>query len=73
MFPDLIVDGQVVVDTKVVSSFNESHIAQVLGYLNITCLEAGLLLNFKESKLAWKRVVRGPEELDKKKDHGFQG
>jgi hypothetical protein len=29
------------------------------GYLNITGLEVALLLNFKESKLAWKRVVRG--------------
>jgi len=28
-------------------------------YLNITGLEVALLLNFKESKLAWKRVVRG--------------
>jgi hypothetical protein len=28
-------------------------------YLNITGLEVVLLLNFKESKLAWKRVVRG--------------
>jgi hypothetical protein len=27
--------------------------------LNITGLEVALLLNFKESKLAWKRVVRG--------------
>jgi hypothetical protein len=28
-------------------------------YLNITGLEVALLLNFKESNLAWKRVVRG--------------
>jgi hypothetical protein len=27
-------------------------------YLNITGLEVALLLNFKESKLAWRRVVR---------------
>ncbi len=27
------------------------------GDLNITGLEVALLLNFKESKLAWKRVV----------------
>jgi hypothetical protein len=30
--------------------------------LNITGLEVPLLLNFKESKLAWKRVVRGQPE-----------
>ncbi len=28
----------------------------------ITGLEVALLLNFKESKLAWKRVVRGQPE-----------
>jgi hypothetical protein len=28
--------------------------------LNITGLEVALLLNFKESRLAWKRVARGP-------------
>jgi hypothetical protein len=27
-------------------------------YLNITGLEVALLLNFKESKLAWKPAVR---------------
>src|SRR2546422_11290326 len=59
LIPDLIVDGKVIVDPKVVTAFNESHIAQMLGYLNITGLEVALLLNFKEAKLAWKRVVSG--------------
>jgi hypothetical protein len=34
----------------------------MLGYLNITGLKVALLLNFKESKLDWKRVVRGQQE-----------
>ncbi len=55
--PDLIVDGKVIADPKVVTTFNETHIAQMLGYLNITGLEVALLLNFKNSKLEWKRVV----------------
>ena len=62
LVPDLIVDGTVIADPKVVSEFNETHIAQMLGYLNITGLEVALLLNFKESKLAWKRVVSGQPE-----------
>ena len=62
LVPDLIVDGKVIVDPKVVVAFNETHIAQMLGYLNITGLEVALLLNFKESKLARKRVVRGQAE-----------
>jgi GxxExxY protein len=57
LIPDLIVDGRVIADPKVVSDFNETHIAQMLGYLNITGLEVALLLNFKNAKLGWKRVV----------------
>ena len=56
LIPDLIIDGKVVVDTKVVTSFNESHLAQMLGYLNITGLKTGLVLNFKHSKLGIKRI-----------------
>ena len=62
LVPDLIVDGTIVVDPKVVSAFNDTHIAQMLGYLNITGLEVAVLLNFKESTLAWKRVIRGGQE-----------
>jgi GxxExxY protein len=59
LVPDLIVDGKVIADPKVVSAFIDTHIAQMLGYLNITGLEVAMLLNFKESKLEWKRVVIG--------------
>jgi GxxExxY protein len=57
LIPDLIVDGKVITDPKVVTAFNDTHVAQMLGYLNITGLQVALLLNFKESKLDWKRVV----------------
>lgn len=57
LVPDLIVDGKVIADPKVVAGFNDTHIAQMLGYLNITGFDVALLLNFKESKLTWKRVV----------------
>ena len=56
--PDLIVNEAVIVDPKVVSSFNDSHVAQMAGYLAITELRPALLLNFKTTKLEWKRVVR---------------
>ena len=58
LIPDLIVDGKVIVDPKVVTEFNDTHIAQMPGYLNITGLEVALLLNFKNTKLDWKRIVR---------------
>jgi len=58
LIPDLIVDNSVIVDPKVVSAFNETHVAQMIGYLNITRLELALLVNFKNARLDWKRVVR---------------
>src|SRR5947209_7535699 len=58
LVPDLIVDNTVIVDPKVISAFTETHVAQMLGYLNITGLELALLLNFKSARLEWKRVIR---------------
>ncbi len=55
---DLIVDGKIIVDPKVISEFTDSNLAQMLGYLAITGLELAILLNFKEIKLTWKRVIR---------------
>lgn len=59
LVPDLVVDNSVIVDPKVVVAFNETHIAPMLGYLAITGLKLAILLNFKNAKLEWKRVVRG--------------
>ena len=58
LIPDLIVDDLVIVGPKVVTAFNDTHLAQMLGYLNITQLNLALLINFKFAKLDWKRVVR---------------
>jgi GxxExxY protein len=61
LVPDLIVSG-VVVDTKVVTTFTPDHLAQMLGYLNITGLPLGLLLNFRYRKLQIKRVILGASD-----------
>lgn len=58
LIPDLIVDDAVIADPKVVTTFNETHEAQMLGYLAITGLRLALLLNFKYARLQWKRIVR---------------
>jgi GxxExxY protein len=58
LVPDLLVDGLVVVDPKVVTEFNDTHRAQMLGYLAITGLKLAILLNFKHADLRFKRVVR---------------
>jgi GxxExxY protein len=58
LVPDLIVDGLVIVDTKVVECFNDTHVSKMVGYLAKTDLQLALLLNFKFASLQWKRVVR---------------
>jgi len=40
-------DEEMIVDPKVVSCFSETHVAQMIGYLNITRLELALLGNLR--------------------------
>lgn len=58
LVPDVVVEDDVIADPKVVSAFNDTHVAQMIGYLTISQLKLALLLNFKFSKLQSKRVVR---------------
>jgi GxxExxY protein len=63
LVPDLIIDDAVIVDPKVVACFSDTHVAQMIGYLNITGLDLALLINFKNARLEWKRVLR-PQESE---------
>jgi len=62
LVPDLIVEDAIIVDPKVVSCFTETRVAQMIGYLNVTRLQLALLLNFKNARLDWKRVLRKEED-----------
>src|SRR5207249_9430514 len=64
---DLIVYNAVIVDLKVVACFTDTHVAQMIGYLNITGLDLAVLLTFKNARLEWKRVLR-PQEPDERND-----
>jgi len=65
LVPDLIVNDAVIVDPKVVACFTETHFAQMIGYLNITALDLlALLINFKNARLEWKRVLRPTEKAE---------
>src|SRR2546423_1720514 len=46
LIPDLVVDDLVIVDPKVVTDFNETHVAQMTGYMAITGVTLAILLNF---------------------------
>jgi GxxExxY protein len=55
--PDLIAFGSVVVDAKVIDRITDVERGQMLNYLRITKLRVGVILNFKNSKLEWERIV----------------
>ena len=55
--PDLIAFDQVVVDAKVIDRITDVERGQMLNYLKITKLRAGVILNFKNPKLEWERIV----------------
>jgi len=55
--PDLIVFGSVIVDTKVIEKITDHERGEMTNYLRITKLRVGLILNFKNPRLEWDRVV----------------
>ena len=48
---DLIVEGKVIVELKVVKDFDPIHEAQLLTYMKITGCKVGLLINFNKPTL----------------------
>jgi GxxExxY protein len=55
--PDLIAFASIIIDTKVVDRITDRERGQMLNYLRITKLRVGLLLNFKNARLEYERVV----------------
>ena len=55
--PDLIAYDTIVVDTKVIDRISNVERGQMLNYLRITKLRVGVILNFKNPKLEWERIV----------------
>lgn len=54
--PDFIVEGTVIVEIKALRGLDNSHLAQIIGYLAVTSCPVGLLINFGERSLHHRRV-----------------
>ncbi len=54
--PDFVVDETVVVEIKAPRNLDNSHVAQVIGYLAVTGCPVGLLFNFGARSLEWRRI-----------------
>lgn len=55
--PDLITFDSIIVDTKVIDRITNHERGLMLNYLRITKLRVGIILNFKQRKLEWERIV----------------
>jgi GxxExxY protein len=57
-YADLFVEGKVLIELKAVKAIAPEHQAQVINYLNATGVSVGLLINFGNPRLEYKRFTR---------------
>jgi GxxExxY protein len=57
---DLLVENSVVVELKAVTGINAVHMAQILSYMRAVHVDTGLVINFSEDSLRWKRIINKP-------------
>jgi GxxExxY protein len=62
---DIFVEERVLIELKAVKSITPEHKAQIINYLNATGIEVGLLINFGNPKLEYKRFNRNHDFNDK--------
>ena len=56
-YADLVIDDKVIVEVKAVENIDDIHRAQLLNYLRISSLTIGLIINFANTKLQYKRFI----------------
>ena len=54
---DFLVDGVISVELKAIKQLEDVHFAQAINYLEAYNLEVGLLINFGETSLKFKRLA----------------
>ena len=60
-YADIFVEEKVIVELKAVKAITPEHQAQVINYLNATGVEVGLLINFGNPRLEYKRFTRSKD------------
>lgn len=56
-FADFVIENKVILEIKAQAGIHEQAVPQVLNYLAASKLQVGLILNFAEGSLKYKRVV----------------
>lgn len=57
-YSDLVVENQIIVELKSVSTLHKKHEVQLVNYLTAIATEVGLLINFGEDGVQVKRKVK---------------
>ena len=55
---DFFVEGKIMVELKAVVKLEDVHLAQAINYLEAYGLDIGLLINFGNTSLQFKRVMK---------------
>lgn len=55
---DFFVEGKIMVELKAVVQLEDVHLAQAINYLEAYSMEIGLLINFGNTSLQFKRVMK---------------
>lgn len=56
-YADFVVFGQVILEVKAQTGIADEQYKQILNYLAVSICKVGLLINFGEDSLKWKRVI----------------
>jgi GxxExxY protein len=56
-FADFVIWDKVLLEAKAIEALTDSHVRQVLNYLAASQLRLGLLVNFGQDSLVYRRVV----------------
>ena len=55
--PDFVVEEKIIVEIKAVAQLERAHFAQIVGYLAVSDCPQGLLINFGQRSLQYKRIL----------------
>ncbi len=56
-YADFVVNDTIILELKAIKELTSSHIKQTLNYLAASKLRLGLLINFGEDSLSYKRII----------------
>lgn len=56
-FADFIIDDKMILELKAVEKIGNAHVKQTMNYLAASKMKLGLIVNFGEDQLTYKRVL----------------